>query len=175
MRCGRGYVMGISRREFVGAGAAAIAALGAAGCSAGATQAAAVTSAAASSAAATSGTATSDVTLQAMPEGYQANISVYVYVGLTDKDAGKQLLTAEQGMQKVREVVKQNGVGVTVIPVWGGYVGADGTFISNDTVLVIMTGSTDEAAEKLVTSLKAGLNSTAVFVERHVVASKLYA
>jgi len=90
----------------------------------------------------------------------------FVYIGLCDADAKKQVLSKDEALQKTEQIISDNKQGATVLPAWGGYTDTDGNFKSNDTILVIINAP-DDNVNKLVEQFKSSMNLSTVYIEKH--------
>ncbi|MFZ2757078.1 MAG: hypothetical protein WAY93_09445 [Atopobiaceae bacterium] len=147
--------MDMTRRSFIGMGAATLATAGLAGCS----------SSAATPSASQAATTGSD--------GFDSVTSYHIYIGLIDKDANAQVLTAEQALGKIKAAVQSAGVSATVLPVWGGYQDGAGTYHTNDTILIIIS-STLSSVDDLIASFRTAANSSSIYVEKYAAVGRLY-
>lgn len=92
--------------------------------------------------------------------------SHFIYVGLADADTGQQELTMDQAMAQIRQTLTESKQGATVLPTWGGFVGEDGAYHENETVLVIVNAE-ESVTEALAQEWKTSLNAACVYVERY--------
>jgi len=106
-------------------------------------------------------------------DGYTSGNSFYLYVGLTDATTGKQELTMDQGLAKVKETMSAQKAGGTVVSAWGDFLDDKGSMVSNDTILVI-TSTEENEVSGLVEALRKNLNVSTVYVEKYSVQHKIY-
>lgn len=105
--------------------------------------------------------------------GYSDASSYHLYIGLADAATGKQELTLDQGVAKVKDTLNAQKSGATVVPAWGNYLDTSGNMVSNDTIMVIIS-TTDDKIQPLVDALRANLNISTIYVEKYSVQNKIY-
>lgn len=99
--------------------------------------------------------------------------SYFIYIGLADAETGEQLLSMEEALPLVQESLAQEKQGATVLPSWGGFVGEDGTYNKNETVLVITTAD-ESMVSMMVEKWQESLQVACIYVERYDIQHGIY-
>lgn len=89
-----------------------------------------------------------------------------LYIGLNDKEKLKQLCPTEDFIKIVRSICEDFKIAFTMHEQVGGYMMANGTFITERSLVLSISGFDYEQIIKLAEELKAKLNQESIMVTR---------
>lgn len=94
----------------------------------------------------------------------QESVLFTLYVGLSDKDAGTQVLDVQEAKKLATPLVSATGGGYTVIEAQGGYTDDNGNLVENDTLVYTGVHASEQELLKLVDDVKGALNIESIYV-----------
>lgn len=123
-----------------------------------------------------SGAPAASAELSALTNGItdEQEVVYCLYLGLNDKDTGKQELSMDEAKKLVVPLFLEAGSGYTVYEAEGGYATEDGTVVQNDTLVFDSVHGSEQAVLDLIDELKQTLNIESVYCESKVVGFKMY-
>ena len=89
-----------------------------------------------------------------------------IYIGLNDKDSKEQIFATEKYSKILKTVCKSYRTAFSVSQIKGGYFHEDGTYVEENTLVVSMTGASDETAREIAKDLCAFFNQESVMVTK---------
>lgn len=97
------------------------------------------------------------------------NIATYnIYVGLNDKDTYEQIVSDDEAMDLIRNIVGEIVGGATFSKSFGHWVDEFGNPTNESTIVIKITDCTDDTIEAICMQINAALNQNCVMVEKTV-------
>lgn len=87
-----------------------------------------------------------------------------IFVGLSDKDTHKQMMSTEKIIEIIDEVCFRRNVGFSMTTSKGGYIHDNGTYVFEESIQLSIIGITKEMALEIAKTLKKMLNQECVVV-----------
>lgn len=104
----------------------------------------------------------------------QEEVVYCLYLGLTDRDTGKQELTMAEAKELAIPLFLEAGSGYTVYEAEGGFAAQDGTIVRNDTLVFDSTHGDEQSVRQLIDRLQQTLNLESVYCESKTVGYHIY-
>lgn len=91
-----------------------------------------------------------------------------IYIGMADKDTGKDELTMQQAKDKLVPLFAEAGSGFTMVEGYGGYMDEEGTMIENGTLVLMGVHGEEQAIIDIIGKTKEVLNVASVYCESNL-------
>lgn len=87
-----------------------------------------------------------------------------IYIGMKDKDSLKQKFSRKDFINIIREVCANYKIAFSMHEVYGGYMMCNGTFVSENSLVLSISGFSKEQVFKLAEELRIKLNQETILI-----------
>lgn len=87
-----------------------------------------------------------------------------IYIGMNDKEKLKQLCPTKDFIKIVKKICKNYKIAFSMHQIHGGYMMSDGTFVSENSLVLSISGFTKEQVFKLAEELRIKLNQESIMI-----------